>query len=100
MKRVILALCLFATVSTFANPTATRSTYAMMKKEDGKHIPASQVPVPVMADFHMRYPDATGTQWELESEHGKAVYKAEFQRSNNRRVRAQWLSNGAFLGEK
>ncbi len=99
MKRVILAVCLFASIGTFANPKANITT-SELKKGDGRHIPASQVPAPVMADFHARYPDAKNTQWEVESEHGSAVYQADFTRSNNKRVRAQWLADGTFLGEK
>ncbi len=99
MKRVILAACLLASIGTFAISNSNASAYAM-KKGDGQHIPASQVPAPVMADFQMRYPDAKGTQWELENEHGKKVYKADFRRANNRRVRAEWLADGTFLGEK
>ena len=99
MKRVILAACMLASVGTFANPNLNFSAYEM-KKGDGQHIQASQVPAPVIADFQMRYPDAKGTQWEVESEHGQKTYKADFKRSNNRRVRAEWLADGTFLGEK
>jgi hypothetical protein len=99
MKRVILAVCMLAAVGTFAMP-ATKSSYAMMKKGDGQHIPASQVPAPVMADFQMRYPTAMNTQWEKESEHGKTTYQAQFNTSNRKKVKAQWLADGTFLGEK
>lgn len=99
MKKVILAICMLATIGTFAAPKTTTAAYEM-KKGDGQKIPASQVPAPVMADFQMRYPDAKGTTWELENEHGQSVYKADFRRANNKRVRAQWLADGTFLGEK
>src|SRR5690242_12067355 len=75
MKRIILAVCLFASVGSFANPKENLSTYAV-KSDDGQHIPASQVPAPVMKDFNARYPNARNTSWEVESEHGKLVYRA------------------------
>ncbi len=99
MKTIILAACMLATAGTFANPNVNYATYEMLK-EDGQHISASQVPGPVIMDFNSRYPDAKNTKWEVESEHGKAKYKADFKRSNNARVRAEWLANGTFLGEK
>lgn len=99
MKRVLLAVCLLASVGAFAAPMMP-STYAMMKKGDGQHIPASQVPAPVMADFQMRYPGAANTQWEKESEHGKTTYQAEFKKNNGKKTKAQWLADGTFLGEK
>lgn len=99
MKKVILAVCMLATVGTFAAPKTMNAAFSM-KKGDGQHIPASQVPAPVMSDFQMRYPGATNTQWEKESEHGQVAYKAEFKKANGKKTKAQWLADGTFLGEK
>lgn len=100
MKRVILAVCLLASVGTFAAPKESKVTYSVSKSGDGEHIPASQVPAPVKKDKNRRYPNSTNTRWELESEHGATVYKADFRDSKGRRVRAEWLADGTFLGEK
>ena len=99
MKTVILAACMLASVGTFAAPKENLFTYSV-KSGDGQHIPASQVPTPVKQDFHARYPNATNTQWQLESEHGMKVYQAQFRKANGQRTKAQWLADGTFLGEK
>ena len=100
MKRIILAACLLASLGTFANPKENVSVYAFKSGDDGKHIAASQVPAPVMTDFKARYPNARNTSWELESEHGMQVYRADFTNKKNQRVRAKWLADGTFLGQE
>lgn len=99
MKTVILAACMLASVGSFATPKENLSMYAV-KSGDGQHIPASEVPRPVKQDFHARYPNATNTRWELESEHGMQVYQAEFRKANGQKTKAEWLADGTFLGEK
>jgi hypothetical protein len=99
MKAIILAACLLASVGSFASPKENVSAYSL-KSGDGQHIPASQVPAPVMRDYKARYPTARNTSWELESEHGMTVYKADFINKNNKRVKAEWLADGTFLGQE
>jgi|SRR4051794_11580490 hypothetical protein len=100
MKTVILAACLLATVGSFAAPKENFTTYSVKKSGDGQHIPASEVPAPVKRDKNARYPNATNTQWELESEHGMQVYQAQFRKANGQRTKAQWFADGTFLGER
>ncbi len=99
MKTVILTACMLATAGTFAAPKENHAMYAV-NKGDGQHIPASQVPAPVMKDFKARYPKAMNTQWELEAEHGMQVYQADFKKANGQKTKAEWLADGTFLGEK
>jgi len=99
MKTVILAACMLASVGSFATPKENVSTYAV-KSGDGQHIPASQVPKPVLTDFNARYPKATNTKWEVETEHGMKTYQADFRKANGQRTKAEWLADGTFLGEK
>lgn len=99
MKTMFLAACMLACAASFAAPKENLIAYSV-KSGDGEHIPASDVPTPVKQDFHARYPNATNTRWELESEHGMQVYQAQFKKANGQRTKAQWLANGTFLGEK
>ena len=99
MKTVILAACMLASVGSFATPKENISTYAV-KSGDGQYIPAYQVPAAVKQDYHARYPNATNTKWQLESEHGTPVYQAEFRKANGVKAKAEWLTDGTFLGEK
>ena len=98
MKRIFLAASLLIAATTFtgtatvnASPLSTSS-----KSGDGVHIPASQVPVAVMASFNSNFPTATNVRWEREREHGRTVYQADFL-LNGKRWRAEFSANGTLL---
>jgi hypothetical protein len=96
MKKIILAVLLLGSVSSFAHSTQIVAAYM---KEDGRHISPSQVPVAVKQSFNDRYPSATNVRWEVEREDGGRVYQAEFN-FNGRHLKAQFAPDGTFLGQK
>ena len=98
MKKILFAVLMVSSISAFATIPARTSSVIMMKG-DGKHIPASQVPAPVMDSFNSMFPTATNVQWEVEKEHGSKVYQAEFTQ-NGKRYKAQFAPDGTFLGKK
>ena len=99
MKRVLFAALMLTSVSAFASNGSIVSNVVSVKSGDGRHISASEVPAPVMQSFNNRFPDATNVQWQVEKEHGSKVYQAEFTQ-NGKRFKAQFASDGAFLGKK
>jgi len=96
IKKLILAALLLSSVSYAAYSAPVK--YGYYKKDDGRHIPASEVPDAVKKSFRSRYPNATNVRWELEREDGRRVYEAEFT-LNGRRLKAEFAANGTFLGQ-
>ena len=97
MKKVFLAASLFlAAASSTIVTTASAATMSTSSKGDGQHIPASQVPAPVMASFTSHFPTATNVQWEKEKEHGQTTYQADFL-LNGKRWRATFAADGTML---
>ena len=96
MKKLILAALLLSSVSYAAYSAPVK--YAYYKKDDGRHIPASEVPDAVKKSFHNRYPGATNVRWEVEREDGRRVYEAEFN-FKGRHLKAEFAPNGTFLGQ-
>ena len=100
MKKVLLAalmlftICSFATVSNGAHYVTTT-----LLRDDGRHIPASEVPSAVKASFNRRFPNATHVSWEVDREHGSRVYKANF-RLNGQCKQAEFAPGGALLEVK
>ena len=68
MKRIFLAASLLIAATSFtSNLNANASTVSVLTKSakgGGKHIPASEVPAPVMASFNEKFPTAANAQWE------------------------------------
>jgi hypothetical protein len=95
MKKLILAAALFCSASSYAFSAPLVHAYI---KDDGRHIPASEVPTAVKQSFHNRYPGATNVRWEVEREDGMRVYQAEFN-FNGRHLKAQFAPDGTFLGQ-
>jgi len=98
MKKIVFAVMMLGSMSAFAFNTNTSSTI-ILKSGDGKHIPPSQVPAPVMQSFNSMFPNARNVQWEVEKEHGSTVYQAEFTQ-NGTRYKAEFAPDGTFLGKK
>ena len=97
MKKVFLAASLIIAAASFtAVNQANASTASVASKGDGQHIPASQVPAPVIASFNANFPTATNVRWEKEKEHGQTIYQADFQ-LNGKRWRAEFKPNGTML---
>jgi|SRR3954452_18782085 hypothetical protein len=96
MKKLILAALLLSSVSYVAYSAPVK--YVYVKKDDGRHIPASEVPDAVKKSFHSRYPNAKNVRWEVDREDGGRVYEAEFT-LNGRHVKAEFAPNGTFLGQ-
>ena len=100
MKRIFLAASLLIAATSFTgNLNANASTVSVLAKSakgGGKHIPASEVPAPVMASFNEKFPTAANVQWEKEKEHGAIVYQADFLK-NGKRWRAIFAANGTLL---
>ena len=103
MKRIFLAASLLIAATSFtSNLNANASTVSVLEKSakrDGVHIPASQVPAPVMASFNEKFPTAANAQWEKEKEHGAIVYQADFLK-NGKRWRAIFAADGTFLSSE
>ena len=78
MKKILLAASLLIAATTFAG--ATNLTAVKFSSEAGKgvHIPASQVPAAILAQFNSQFPGAANVRWERETEHGQTVYQAKF----------------------
>ncbi|HEX5154384.1 MAG TPA: hypothetical protein VFW07_23210 [Parafilimonas sp.] len=95
MKRIFLAASLLIAATSFTGSFNTTSVLESAKR-DGKHIPASEVPAPVMASFNENFPTAANVQWEKEKEHGAIVYQADFLK-NGKRWRAVFAKNGTLL---
>ena len=81
---------------SFNANASTVSILAESAKRDGVHIPASEVPSPVIASFNENFPTATNVQWEREKEHGAIVYQADFLK-NGKRWRAVFAKDGTLL---
>ena len=97
MKRIFLAASLLIAATTFTGITAVNaSTLSTTSKGGGQHIPASQVPAPVMASFNSQFPTATNVQWQKETEHGQTTYQASFN-MNGKKWRAVYSSTGTLL---
>ena len=97
MKRIFLAAFVIMTATTFsASTNANAATTAVLSSSDGKHIPASAVPAPVIAAFNAQFPTATNVQWEKEREHGQTTYQADF-RLNGKRWRAEYTADGSLI---
>lgn len=95
MKKVLLAASLFISAATFAgynhvNPVNTTVDAG------GNHIPASQVPVAVKTTFRNMFSGATNVRWQLETEHGRTVYQADFL-LDGQRWRAIFSADGTFI---
>ena len=97
MKKILLAAALLVSAVTFAAPST--HAIAIVQSGDGRHIPASQVPAPVLASFNSLYPDATNVKWEKEREHGHIEYKADFM-IGNQRWEARFLADGTLVRER
>lgn len=95
MKKIFLAAALLFAATTFTG-VATANATMVLKSGDGKHIPASQVPGPVLASFNTNFPTATNVKWEKEREHGQVQYKADFNQ-NGKRWRAIFAADGTLL---
>lgn len=97
MKKIFLAasLIIAATSLTTVN-VANASTVSVASKGDGQHIPASQVPAPVIVSFNSDFPTAKNVRWEKEREHGQTVYQADFM-LNGKRWRAEYAPDGTLL---
>lgn len=96
MKKIFLAASLLiaaASVTGISNANAATIT-AVAKK--GQHIPASEVPAPVMASFNANFPTATNVKWEKEREDSGLQYQADFTQ-NGVRWRARFAKNGTLL---
>ena len=97
MKRIFLAASLLIAATSFTgNLNANASTVSVLAQRDGKHIPPSEVPAPVMASFNESFPTAANVQWEKEKEHGQTIYQADFLK-NGKKWRAIFASNGTLL---
>ncbi|HNP24234.1 MAG TPA: hypothetical protein PKM63_03860 [Panacibacter sp.] len=94
MKKVLLAAALFISASSFAGYYNFNANSVVEAK--GTHIPASQVPVAVRTTFASMFPDATNVRWQLETEHGKNVYQADFL-LNGARWRAVFNADGTLI---
>ena len=89
MKKMLFAASLLIAGTTFAGPNyLTLSKAAVVK--GGTHIPSSEVPSSILAQFNSQYPTATNVQWQKEAEHGSVVYQAEFT-VNGKRMKVQYL---------
>jgi hypothetical protein len=102
MKRIFLAASLIIAATSFTGSfNANASTVSVLEstKRDGRHIPASEVPTPVMASFNENFPTATNVQWEKEKEHGAIVYQADFLK-NGKKWRAVFAKDGTLLSSE
>lgn len=95
MKKIFLAASLLIAATTFTG-TYSANAATIVTAKDGKHIPASAVPAPVMASFNENFPMATNVKWEKEKEHGQVQYQADFNQ-NSQRWRAVFSANGTLL---
>jgi hypothetical protein len=96
MKKLLLAALLLSSVSSFAYSAPVIYSYM---KDDGRHIPASDVPTAVKQSFRSRYPTATNVRWEVEREDGGRIYVAQFT-FKGRQLKAKFTPNGTFLGQE
>lgn len=96
MKRILLAASIFTAAATFAGNVNVNASTNTVLSRDGKHIPASQVPAPVIASFNSNFPSASNAQWEKEKEHGQTVYQADFL-NNGKKWRAVFAADGTLL---
>lgn len=94
MKKLFLAAGLLLAATSFTGYNSANA--AVIVKAGGKHIPASQVPAPVLATFSSTFPTATNVKWQVEREHGQVVYQADFVQ-NGQRWRAQFSADGTLL---
>ena len=99
MKKFLLAASLLIAGASFAGYYNVSSITIGSETEKGRHISPSQVPAPVMATFNAKYPTATGTQWQVEREHGQIRYQADFM-LNGVRIKAYFSADGTFLGQR
>lgn len=97
MKKILLAAALLVSATTITGVNYANA--AAVVKFFGRHIPASQVPAPVLASFDARYPTATNVKWEKEREDSGLQYKADFM-IGNQRYEARFAPDGTFLGQK
>jgi len=78
MKKILFAASLLIAAATFAAPTHVNAVKFSSETGKGVHIPASQVPPAIMAQFTSQFPTATNVRWERQTEHGQTVYQAKF----------------------
>ena len=96
MKRIFLAASLLIAATSFSGSLNANAATTSILSRDGKHIPPSEVPAPVMASFNESFPTAANVQWEKEKEHGQTIYQADFLK-NGKKWRAIFASNGTLL---
>ena len=100
MKKVLLAAVMLFSISSFATvTTSTPAASTTIVSDDGRHIPASEVPAAVLASFNKHFPKATNVRWEIDREHGSRVYEAKF-RQNGQCKQAEFTPGGALLEVK
>lgn len=99
MKKLILAAFMLVSVSAMAFTGSTAVHHSAQASGNGRHISASQVPVPVMTSFNALYPNATNVSWEVQREHGAIVYQAKF-KQNGKCFKATFSADGTFLSQK
>ena len=98
MKKVLLAALMLFSICSFVTATSGTTTElrSIILKDDGRHIPASQVPNAVLKSFNRHFPNAKNVSWEVDREHGSKVYEAKFKQNGNCK-QAEFLSNGSLL---
>ncbi|CAN5816596.1 hypothetical protein BH10BAC2_BH10BAC2_26650 [soil metagenome] len=96
MKKIFLAASLLIAATSFTGFSSANAATVTAIAKKGQHIPASEVPAPVMATFNSTFPTATNVKWEKEREDSGLQYQADFTQ-NGVRWRARFSKNGTLL---
>lgn len=103
---IILATSLVACTKSIESPdnslASTNDVAALARHgaddTTGQH-PTTGIPQAVISSFTMRYPAATGAEYEKEVEHGTVTYKVKFFLKSQRWV-AFFKPDGTFISAK
>jgi hypothetical protein len=97
MKRLIFAALLLVSITSYSHPYVFTSS--VVKLKDIRHVSASDVPAPVLANFNSMYPNASNVRWSILTGAYKdnTQYMAEFKLNGAKRT-ARYAPGGTYLG--